>query len=178
MICEGAHAAFAQNHLVVAFRKNVLSRHEKLFERGRHTALQQDRLARASGPAQEREVLYVARADLDAVSEFFHQVECFNIDGLGYDAKSSFVAGVGKVSQTLFAQALKSIWRGAGFISSAPQQVCAGGLDGASGSQNLFAALHRAGARAECELGSADWNASDLNHGIVRLHFATDQLIE
>src|SRR5260370_25299456 len=72
VIGESSHSALAQDHLVIAFRENIFGGHQEFLERIGHTALQQYWLARAAGAAQQREILHIARADLNAVGAFFH----------------------------------------------------------------------------------------------------------
>ena len=131
VVGERADAALAQDHVVVAFRQDVLGGHQEFFERGRHAALEQHRFARPSGVAQQGEVLHVASADLDAVGILDHEVERLDVDGFGDDAKTRFLAGLGEQSEPLFAEALKRIGRRAGLIGAAAQQLGAAGFYGA-----------------------------------------------
>ena len=51
----------------VAAGEDVFGRKQPLFDRRRDAALQQDRCARVAELTQKREVLHVARADLEDV---------------------------------------------------------------------------------------------------------------
>ena len=53
VIGEGAYAALAQRHIVVAFAQDVFRRHQKFFQRRRHAALEQHRLLRPSSALQQ-----------------------------------------------------------------------------------------------------------------------------
>ena len=82
-----------------------------------------------------------------------------------------------QVSQAFFAQALKRVRRSARLVGAAAQELAAGGFHGARRCQNLFAAFHRTGARAERQFGAAHRDARHVHHGVVGLHFAADQLV-
>ena len=109
MVREGAYAALAQNHLVVALAHHVFGGHEELFEGGAEPALHQHRLAQLAGLFQQREVLHVARADLDHVGPFGHQFEGLVVERLGNDAQPETVADLGHDLQRIQAQALKCV---------------------------------------------------------------------
>ena len=61
---EGADAALAEDDVVVALGHHVLGGEQPLVEHGREAALEEHGQRRAPGPAQQGEVLHVARADL------------------------------------------------------------------------------------------------------------------
>ncbi len=82
MVGEGADAAFAEHDVVVAFAEDVFGGHEEFVERGRHAALQEDGFLGAAGAFEQREILHVARADLDYVGVFFNKVECIRCRSL------------------------------------------------------------------------------------------------
>jgi hypothetical protein len=75
VVGKGAHAALAEDHLVVALAHHVLGGHQKLIQSGREAALDHHRLAQLAGALEQREVLHVARADLHHVGPFGHQVQ-------------------------------------------------------------------------------------------------------
>ena len=87
MVRERPYAAFAKNDVVVSLGENVFGSHQEFLERRRHASLQQNRLARPAGSPQQRKILHIARADLDAIGIFFHQIEGFDVDCLGDYAK-------------------------------------------------------------------------------------------
>ena len=89
VVGEGAHAALAQDHVVIALAHDVFGGHQKFFERRRHAALQQHRFFRTPRAFQQREILHVARADLDHVRVLFDQVERFVVDRFGDDSQSN-----------------------------------------------------------------------------------------
>ncbi len=93
VVGKGAHAALAEDDLVVALAHDVFGGHEELVERGAHAALQQHGHAQAAGVLEQREVLHVARADLDHVGPFGNQIERFVVDGFGDDAQTEACRG-------------------------------------------------------------------------------------
>ena len=88
VVDERPHAALAEDHLVVALREQVLGRQQQLLDRGRHAALQKHRLAQASEPLQEREVLHVPRADLQTVGVLGDDVDRLGVEHFGHDRQS------------------------------------------------------------------------------------------
>src|SRR5215472_3381176 len=87
-IGECANAALAKHHIVVALREDVFRGHQELIKRGGHTALEKNWLLCASGPLEEREILHIARANLDDVGVFLDKIERLVVDGFRDDAKT------------------------------------------------------------------------------------------
>src|SRR6267378_8582720 len=88
---KGADAALAKHDVVVALRHDVFGGHEKFVERGGHAALEEDVLFGAAGALEQREILHVARADLNDVGVFLDKVE-----GFGDDAEAVRGADLGE----------------------------------------------------------------------------------
>ena len=103
---RSAHAALAQDDVVVALGHDVLGGQQQLFERGGHAALQQDRLAGAAGALEQREVLHVPRADLDAVAVLFDELQRFVVDGFGDDGQVELFPDAGQDLQRTLSQSL------------------------------------------------------------------------
>jgi hypothetical protein len=141
VIGKGAHAALAEDDLVVALAHDVLSGHEELFQRGREAALEQDRLAQTAGVLEQGEVLHVAGADLDDVSPLGDQGEGFVVDGFGDDAQAEAFADLGHDAEGFEAEALKGVGRCAGLVSAAAEELRAGGSDLFSDGEGLFASF-------------------------------------
>ena len=125
VIGERPHAALAQHHVVVALGHDVLGRQQQLFERRRHAALQQHRLARAAGALEQREVLHVARADLDAVGVLLDELQRLVIDRFGDDRQVELFADARQDLQRLLAQSLERVRRGARLVRAAAEQLAA-----------------------------------------------------
>ena len=156
VVGKGAHAALAEDDLVVALAHDVLGGHEELFEGGGEAALEQDGLAQAAGVLEQGEVLHVAGADLDDVGPFGDQVEGFVVDGFGDDAQAEAVADLGHDAQRFEAQALKGVGRGAGLVGAAAEELRAGGGDLLGDGEGLFAAFDGAGAGDDGQVAAAD----------------------
>ena len=43
VVGKGPHPAFTQDHFIIALAHDILGRHQKFFQRGRHAAFEQDR---------------------------------------------------------------------------------------------------------------------------------------
>ena len=147
VVGKGAHAALAEDDLVVALAHDVFGGHEELFERGREAALEQNRLAQAAGMLEQGEVLHVARADLDHVGPLGNQVEGLVVDGFGDDAQAEAVANLGHDAQRFKAQALKRVGRGAGLVCAAAEELRAGSGDLFGDGEGLFASSQWSTAR-------------------------------
>ena len=106
---KGADAAFAQDHVGVAARQDVLRREQPLLHRRGDATLEQDRLARASQFAEQRVVLHVARADLVDVGVLPDHFDLVGVHHLGDQFE---VVRVGARTQQLqpgLAQALEAV---------------------------------------------------------------------
>ena len=67
---EGADAALAQHHLLVAGGEQIFGGEQQFLDLGREAALEQHRLARLADGAEQGEILHVAGADLQRVGMF------------------------------------------------------------------------------------------------------------
>ncbi len=179
VIGKGAHAALAEDDLVVALAHDVLGGHEELVERGAHAALEQDGLAQAAGLLEQREVLHVARADLDDVGPFGDEIEGFVVDGFGDDAQAEFLADLGHDLQRIEAEALKRVGRGARLVGAAAEELRAGGGDLLGDGEGLFAALDGAGAGDDGEVAAADGgvSAGEADDGVFFFNVAAGELV-
>ena len=100
----------------------------------------------AAGTLQQREVLHVARADLDHVGILLHQVERLVVHGFGDDQQAEAVADLGQNLQAVFRQSLERVGRSARLVGAAAEEARAGAGDVLGGGEGLLAALD--GARA------------------------------
>src|ERR1700674_5450665 len=184
VIREGAHSALAQDYVVASLAHDVLGGHEKFFERRRDAALQEDRLAGASGELEQREILHVAGASLDDIGVLVDQVERFVIDGFGDDEQSEAFADFGHDLQTFFAQSLKRIRRSARLIGSAAEELGSGAGDALGDFKRLIASLDSARAGDDGQVGASDGDRRTFqvrickfDDGVVGLGVATDQFV-
>ncbi len=150
---EGADAALAEDHLRLPSCQDVLGRQEQLLHRRHESALQQHRLAHAPHRLQQGVILHVAGADLQDVGVGGHRVHEIRMHDLGDRGQAVAPAGFGQKHQTLLAQALEAVGRGARLVGAAAQDPAAAGGDLAGARLDLLGILHRAGAGHDHELG-------------------------
>jgi hypothetical protein len=62
------------------------------------------------GPAQQREVLHVARADLNHVAVTFDEIDACFVECFRNDLQAVNFAHVGEYFESFFAEALKRVW--------------------------------------------------------------------
>jgi hypothetical protein len=144
---ERAHAALAEHDRVVALGDDVLRRHQELLEGGGEPALQQHGLLGPAAALEQREVLHVARADLDRVGVALHEVDPLGIDGLRDHGQPRLVAGGGEDPEALLAEALERVGARARLEGAPAEQLRPRALDLARDRQHLLVRLHRAGPR-------------------------------
>ena len=66
-VFERANAALAEEHVHVAFAQDVFGAHDQIVDRGAEAAFEQDGQMAAADFFQERKIVHVARADLEAI---------------------------------------------------------------------------------------------------------------
>ena len=144
---ERPDAALAQDDLRVAGRGDVLGGHQPLLDRGAEAALEHHRPARAPAREQQREVLHVARADLEDVRVLGHDVDLVGLHHLGDHRQPGPLARLREVAQALDAQALEAVRARARLERAAADDRRAVARDEVDGLDQLVAALDRARAR-------------------------------
>jgi hypothetical protein len=155
-IGEGAHAAFAKHDVVVAFGENVFGGHQKFVESGGHAALEQDGLLGVAGALQEREILHVARADLDDVGVLFDEVEGFAVNRFGDYAEAVSGADFREDLEAGFAEALEAVRRSARLVGAPAEEACAGLFDSGGDGEALLLGFDGAGAGDQGDVPAAD----------------------
>src|ERR1022692_2975788 len=133
--------------------------------------------ARFSGALQQREILHVARADLDAIGVALHGVERDFVHRFGDDAHAGFFANLRENLQSLHAHSLERIGRGARLIRAASKQMRARGTHGASAFKRLFTRFHRTRPGDHHQVRSTDSGSPNLHHSVVGFHLAADQFV-
>ena len=73
MVGKGPDAAFAKDDIVIALGHDVFGGKQELVERRGQPAFQQNRFPRLADIFEQREVLHIPSADLDAVAIFLDQ---------------------------------------------------------------------------------------------------------
>ena len=141
---EGADAALAQNHFVIAARKNVFGGEQQFLNGRGLAALQQDRLANAPQFAQQIEILHVARAHLQNVRVCREQRDLGGIHHFADDQQAAPVGRFAHHLQALFAQPLKAVRRRAGFEGAAANHARAAIRHDIGRALDLIAIFHAA----------------------------------
>ena len=174
----GADAALAEHNVAVTFAHDVLGAHQKLFQGGAESALEQHGERRTAGALKQRVVLHVARADLNHVGVVFDGFQGLGVHGLGDDEHAEALAHFGQNLQALYAHALEGVGRGARLVGAAAEHAGSGLRDFFSDGQRLLAALHRAGPGDDRELRAADGNVGvgEAHDGVVGFTLPADQL--
>ena len=175
---EAAQPTLAQHHLVVAFGEDVFRAQEQIGDGGRHSALEQHRLAQTTDCLEQRVVLHVAGADLDAVPVLGHEfcprlVHCF-----GHDGKPGFLASKGEQLESRFSQTLKRVRRTARLEGAAAKGCRPRRSHRVRRRQNLLLRLDRAGPRDNHDRSTADVHpGSEGDHRTVRFPLARHLLV-
>ena len=128
---------------------------------------------------QQREVLHVARADLDHVGPFGDQREGFVVDGLGDDAQSEFIPDFGHDPQRFKAEALECVRRCARLVGAAAEELRAGGRYLLGDGEGLFAAFDRARTGDNGQRAAADGGigAGEADDGVFFLDVAAGEFV-
>src|SRR5258706_9745165 len=177
VVGEGPHAALAEDHFVVALREEVFGREEELLERGRHAALQEDGLARLAELLQQREVLHVARADLQAVGVLRDELDGLRVQDFGDDREAGLLPHAGEDFQARLAEALEGIGGRPRLERAAPVERRARLADRVADLDRLGQRLDRAGAGDDHDRGSAHGHAPDRDDRVLALGLPGDQLV-
>ena len=135
---KAAHSALTQNDVVVAFGENVFGAQQQLVDGRRHPAFEQHRLFQFSNALEQRIILHVARADLDAVGVFGNEQRAFRVHCLGHDRQAALLARACEELQTFLAKPLEGIRRAARLERAAPERGAPGPFDDARGRHDLL----------------------------------------
>ena len=180
-IGKGAHAAFAEHDVVVAFAHDVFGGHEEFVEGGSHAALQEHGLFGAAGAFEQREILHVACADLDDVGPLFDEVEGFVVDGFGDDAVSAVAANLVEDFEAGEAESLEGVGRRARLVGAAAEEADARGLELLGDGEALLFGFDGAGAGGHGEMRTADQDVSgrrgDADDGGFGFDVERDELV-
>src|SRR5262245_17168443 len=141
---ERAHTAFAEDHVVIAFSHNVFSCEQPFLERCSHAALQKHRQPRSAGALQKREILHVASADLNHVTELFNEIDMRFLDGFRHNLQAELLANGGHYFPALIAQALERVRRRSRFPNTATKETCTTLPHGFRDREGLIATLYPA----------------------------------
>ena len=170
-------APLAEHDVRIAARQDVLGAHQQVDDRGAHAPLEQHRLAGIAHLGQQHKVLHVAGADLDHVGIAFDELDAARVHHLGHDRHAVLVTHVAENLEPLFAHALVGVGAGARLEGSAPQDVGAGGADGAGDRVQPFGVFDGAGAGDHRQVTPADFHASHVDDARLGMCLGAGQLI-
>ena len=105
---KGAHAALAENDVLVAAGHDVLRAHQPFLVGRGHTALDHHGLFLTAHSLQKVEVLHIARADLNDV-HILEERKLAEVHQLGDDGQPRLLLGDLEVAQADLAEALEGI---------------------------------------------------------------------
>ena len=108
---ERANPAFAEDDVRVAGGQHVLGGEQPFLDRRRQATLQQDGAAALAHRLQEREVLHVARADLEDVDVLVEDLDVVRVDDLGDDRQAGGAARLGEELECGDAEPLERVRR-------------------------------------------------------------------
>ena len=89
---KGLDAALAQHNVGIAAREQILGRQQPLFDAGRRATLEQNRLVNLGEPAQQVEVLHVARTYLQHVRVLTDHLDVFGPHDFGDHRQTKLLA--------------------------------------------------------------------------------------
>ena len=120
---EAAHAALAENHLAVALGEDVLRAQQQIVIVAAMPRLSSTGLPSFPTVLQQRIVLHVARADLDAVGVLGDESRALFVHRLGDDRQSRFLARACEQLEPLDSEPLERVRRAARLERAAAQRT-------------------------------------------------------
>ena len=167
---KGADAPLAENDVFIAAGHDVLGAHEPLLIGGGHSPFDHHGPVLVADGLQEVKVLHVSGADLDDV-HILEKGQLAEVHQLGDDGQARLLPGDFQVLQSLGAQALEGVGRGAGLEGAAPEHGGAALLHRLGNGHHLFLALHGAGTGHDGQGAAADLGAAHGNDRVLRVEF-------
>src|SRR5208283_104193 len=167
--------------VVVAFGEDVFGGHQEFVESGGHAALEKDGEFGAAGTFEEREILHVARADLDDVGVFLDEIERFVVDGFGDDAEAVLLADMGENLQAGEAESLEGVGAGARLVGAAAEESDAGGLELLGYGETLLFGFDSAGASDHSDVRATNEDITgrggNFDDGVLFFDVAGDEFV-
>src|SRR6476469_3912079 len=174
---ERANAAFAEDHVVIAFSHDIL-RCEQPFLQGRsHSALQQHRHPGSARALQKRKVLHVSSADLNHIAVFFDEIDMRFLDGFCYNLQAELFSNGCHDFPAFFAEALERVRRGSRFPYAAAKKSRTALMYDFRDGESLVATLDRARPGDDCQLALANRRVAEANHSFIRSKVECDQFV-
>ena len=175
-----ADATFAQHHVAIALRHDVFGGHQQFGDGSRQPALEQHRTLHFADFGEQREVLHVARPDLQHVGVRRHEFHLPGVHHFRHDRHAGFGAHLGEDLQSGLAHALKRVRRRPRLECPATQQTGAGPLHVAGGFVHHLAAFHRTRTRHDDDVAAPDHRVrriTEADGGIPHRKFARRELV-
>jgi len=98
---ERADAAFAQDYLLVSGSEQIFGRQQQILDLRSEPALQQHGLTHLTECFQQREILHVARADLEHIRLLRDGVDIGRIHHFRHDRQIELIADLAQCRQAL-----------------------------------------------------------------------------
>jgi putative Holliday junction resolvase len=174
---ESPDAALTKQHVEVAFVENVFGTHQKVLDRRRKSPLQHHWKFASANLLEQREILHVASADLEAICVFLDFFEVLCIHYLGDHGKPGFLAGFREQLEPFDSKTLKGIRRSSGLECATPKNSCTGPLHVPCDGNNLVPAFDGAWARHENDLTVADRDVPDFDERLGLTEFVGNKLV-
>src|SRR5437867_208702 len=175
---EAPDATLAQDDLLIALGEDVLRAQQQIGDGGRHASFEQHRFSQPPRGAQQRVVLHVPRADLDAVGVFGYEMRAFLVQCFGHDGEARLVPRESEQLQTALPHTLERIRRAARLERAAAKRRRPELSHLARGGDDLVLGLHRAGSGDDLDLLTAENHAGgEADEGARLLPLARDLLV-
>ena len=167
---KGADAPLAEDDLAVALAHDIFGAHEQLLQGVGKSPFQQNGLVGLAQLFQKVKVLHIPRTYLNDI-HIGEQIEGGNVHDLRDDGQPRGLFGLQKQPDALVLHALKGVGGGAGLERAAPENGCAGFLDGGSDGNDLLLGFHAARACDHSKIPAADAGVSRLDDGVLGVEF-------
>ena len=175
---EGTDAAFAEQDVKVSFAQDVFRAHQQILDGRAHATLEHDGKFAAPDFFQERKILHIPRADLEAVRVFLDHFEVLRVHDLGDDRQARDLARFGKELQPFDAQSLKTVGRSAWLERTAAQDFRAAFFDRLRDPRDLLARLHGARTAHHDDFVPTHFHPADFHRArVATAKFASHKLV-
>src|SRR6266568_7869476 len=132
---------------------------------------------RATGTSEEREILHIARADLDHVAVFLNQIDTVFIKCFRHDLEPVSFSNFRKYLQPFFAQALESIWRSTWLERAAAKETGPAAAHDFGNCECLGMAFDGAGSGDDCQFIAPDRGVAHADYRLLRSQIEGNQLV-
>ncbi len=173
---KGSDAALTEDHIFVAARVNIFSRHQEFLHGCGKAAFQQNWLFGTPQLLEQHKVLHIARAQLDDI-DIGKQIQVLFAHDFGDNRQSGLPLGFQQQPEAFGFHPLEGIRGGARLERASAQEGRPRLFDRFGNHQDLIFALHRARPGEHIKIALANLSPGDFKHSIGRMHLAVDRLI-